>query len=128
MSVEELKHSDVTGEIIGAAMEVHKVLGHGFLESVYEEALAIEFQIREIAYERQKPIDVYYKGEIIKNFIADMVVDNKIIVELKAIKKFGDYEMAQVINYIKSTNMEIGLLINFGARSLEFKRLILSQK
>ena len=105
-------------------MEVHSVLGAGFVESVYEESLAIEFGLRKIPYERQKPIDVLYKGRLAKQFICDFIVYGKIIVELKAIKEISDIEQAQVLNYLKSSELNLGLLLNFGSSSLEVKRLI----
>ena len=105
-------------------MEVHKVLGAGFSENVYEESLAIEFDLRKIPYERQKPIDIFYKSKFAKQFVCDFVVYNKIIVELKAIKTLSDIEMGQVLNYLKGTSLSLGLLLNFGASSLEYKRLI----
>ena len=105
-------------------MEVHRVLGAGFVESVYEESLAIEFGLRKIAYEHQKPIDVIYKGRVAKHFICDFIVYGKIIVELKAIKEISDIEQAQVLNYLKSSELNLGLLLNFGSSSLEVKRLI----
>lgn len=117
-------HSELTRNIIGAAMEVHGILGSGFLESVYEEALAIEFDLRRIPYERQKPIDVRYKGRPAKQFICDFVVSDKVLVELKAIKEISDIEQAQVLNYLKSSRLNLGLLLNFGSSSLEIKRLI----
>jgi len=119
-----LLYSDLTRNIIGAAMEVHKVLGAGFVESVYEESLAIEFDLRKIPYERQKPIDILYKGRIAKHFVCDFFVYDKIIVELKAIKTLSDIEMAQVLSYLKGTGLDLGVLLNFGASSLECKRLI----
>jgi GxxExxY protein len=105
-------------------MEVHKILGAGFAESVYEESLAIEFDLRKIPYERQKPIDIVYKGRFAKQFVCDFMVYDKIIVELKAIKAISDIETAQVLNYLKGTDLNLGLLLNFGASSLEYKRLI----
>jgi len=119
-----LLHHELTREIIGAAMEVHSVLGAGFIESVYEESLAIEFDLRKIPYERQKPIDVIYKGRVAKHFVCDFIVYDKILVELKAIKIIYDIEKAQVLNYLKGTGLNLGLLLNFGASSLEYKRLI----
>ena len=124
MSEAELLHSEVTRDIIGVAMEVHRILGAGFLESVYEESLAIEFDLRRIPYERQKPIDVRYKGRTAKQFACDFVVSNKVIVELKAIKGITNVEQAQVLNYLKSSGLELGLLLNFGCSSMEIKRMI----
>ena len=124
MAESDLLHHELTRKIIGAAMEVHRVLGAGFVESVYEESLAIEFGLRKIPYERQKPIDVIYKGRVAKHFICDFIVYGKIIVELKAIKEISDIEQAQVLNYLKSSELNLGLLLNFGSSSLEVKRLI----
>jgi GxxExxY protein len=117
-------HAGVTGKVIGAAMEVHRTLGCGFVESVYEEALAIELVMQKVPFERQKPVNVMYKGRPAKQFICDMFVDGKVLVELKAVKKLTEVDYAQMLNYLKATGQELGLLINFGARSLEFKRII----
>lgn len=106
-------------------MEVHKTLGSGFLESVYEEALAIEFDLRKVRYERQKGIDVFYKGLLAKQFICDFLVGEKVLVELKALKAITGIEEAQVLNYLRATGLEVGLLINFGEQSLKYKRLVL---
>ncbi len=116
--------SGITGDIIGASMEVHRRLGPGFLESVYEEALAVEFEINGIGFKRQYELPVFYKERKIKQFICDFLVDNRIIVEIKAIKQIGEIEKLQVINYLKASSYEIGLLFNFGQKSLEWKRLI----
>ena len=105
-------------------MEVHRRLGPGFLESVYEEALAVEFEINGIGFKRQYELPVFYKERKIKQFICDFLVDNRIIVEIKAIKQIGEIEKLQVINYLKASSYEIGLLFNFGQKSLEWKRLI----
>lgn len=121
-----LPESGVTHKIIGAAMEVHGQLGCGFLESVYEEAMDCELGTSGLKYERQKPINIYYKEKMIKQFIVDLVVEDKVIVELKAIKALTDIEKAQVINYLKASEYEIGLLLNFGSKSLECKRYIFS--
>ncbi len=117
-------HKDLTEKIIGAAMEVHRTLHSGFLESVYEEAMAIEMNLQKVPFERQKPIDVFYKGKLAKQFFCDFVVDGKVLVELKAIKKLTENEDAQVLNYLKATGFQLALLINFGTLSLEFKRII----
>ena len=114
----------LTGKVIGAAMEVHKNLGTGFLESVYEEALAYEFDLQKIDYERQKPISAFYKEKAVKQFICDFCVSGQVIVETKAIKSLTDVDKLQVLNYLKASSLEVGLLINFGGKSLEFKRFI----
>jgi len=121
----DLLYSDLTREIIGAAMEVHSNLGPGFLESVYEAAMAIEFDLRNVTYERQKAIPVMYKGEKAKDFFCDFLVDGKVLVELKALKTTTGVEEAQVLNYLKATGLEVGLLINFGEQSLKYKRLVM---
>lgn len=125
MAESDLLYSDLTREIIGAAMEVHSNLGPGFLESVYEEALAIEFDLRKVRYERQRGIDVFYKGLLAKQFVCDFLVGEKVLVELKALKAITGVEEAQILNYLRATGLEVGLLINFGERSLKYKRLVL---
>jgi GxxExxY protein len=113
-------------EIIGAAMEVHKELGPGFLESVYEEAMKIESCEREIPHKTQEKLIIFYKGiKLNKEFIADYVAFDKIIVEFKCIPKLTTVEEAQILNYLKATGLKVGLLINFGSQGkLEWKRYI----
>jgi GxxExxY protein len=120
----ELLYSEITGPLIGAAMEVHKILGAGFLESVYEEAFAIELDLRKISYKRQHSIDIFYKEQLAKHFICDFIIEDVVVVELKALSLLGDNEKAQVLNYLKATKLPVGLLLNFGARSLEYKRFV----
>ena len=123
---EKWLHKDLTHEIIGAAMEVHRELGHGFLEYVYEESLCHELNLREIYFERQKELDIYYKDLLIpKKYKPDLIVENKVIVELKATSGLTKIEEAQLLNYLKATKLRIGLLLNFGTKSLEIKRRIL---
>ncbi len=118
-----------TFKIIGAAMDVHKHLGCGFLEAVYQEALEIEMETRKIPFHREVELPVFYKEYELNTFYrADFVCYDSVIVELKAIKKLSDIEEAQVLNYLKATGIETGLLLNFGAKSLEYKRFILSKK
>ena len=121
---EQYPHKELTRKIIGAAMELHNTLGCGFLESVYEEALAVEFRLQEIEFERQKPLDVFYKGTKVKQFVCDFLVEGNVLVELKAIKELTPLETGQVLNYLKSTDLKLGLLLNFGASSLQYKRVI----
>jgi len=125
LSEKDLIHSELTRAVIGAAMEVHSNLGPGFLESVYEAAMAIELNLRKVPYERQKAIPVMYKGELAKDFFCDFLVDGKVLVELKALKAITNVEEAQVLNYLKATGLGVGLLINFGEQSLRYKRLVL---
>jgi GxxExxY protein len=123
-----LLFADLTYKIIGAALEVHKVLGPGFLEAVYEAALAVELQSLGLQFERQKVMDVYYKGMIIGQYKADLVIEGKVIVELKAQKSLTPVDEAQLINYLKATGLQVGLLFNFGAKSLEQVRRGLESK
>ena len=118
----QLIYSEITGPVIGAAMEVHNILGPGFLESVYEEAFAIELDLRNISYKRQYPIDIFYKEKLAKQFVCDFIIEDVVVVELKALSQLGDIEKAQIINYLKATKLPVGLLLNFGAKSLEYKR------
>ena len=112
-----------TYAIIGAAMEVHRQLGKGFLEAVYQDALAIEMSARDIPYAREVGIPIFYKGQQIPTlYRADFICYDNIIVELKALDKLSTKEIAQILNYLKATKSKLGLLINFGADSLEYKR------
>lgn len=114
-----------TFKIIGAAMEVHKVLGRGFLESVYQEALSIEFQNKGIPFEQEHKIQISYKGCLLnKYFVADFLCYDSIIVELKALSSLDGGHEAQIINYLKATKFKYGLLLNFGEISLKYKRFI----
>ncbi len=117
-------YKDLTYRIIGAAMEVHKELGPGFLESVYEEAFIVELKRLNIPFEQQQKYYVNYKGVDIKEYYCDLVIDDKVIIELKAIKQIGDIERAQILNYLKVTKLRLGLLMNFGSESLEYERII----
>lgn len=124
MAEADLLHHDTTRQILGAAFEVHTRLGMGFLESVYEESLAIEFRLRKLSHERQKRIDVFYKGIRAKEFICDFVVADEVIIEIKAVAKLTKIEEAQLLNYLRATGIRVGMLINFGQKSLEYKRFI----
>ena len=121
-----LLYKEEVYQIIGAAMEVHRELGPGFLEAVYQEALELEFQEQFIPYEREKPLTIFYKGtKLNRTYSSDFLCYDKIIVELKALSQLnGDHE-SQLINYLKATKLRLGILINFGAKSLEYKRMIL---
>lgn len=119
-----LKYEEETGKILNACMEVHKELGNGFLEPVYQEALEEEFKIQKIPYEREKLLTVMYKGKkLSKEYFADFVCYGNIIVELKAVTSLVKGHKAQVINYMKATNSEIGILVNFGENSLKWERI-----
>jgi len=125
MSIDEkYKHSALTSKIIGCAMEVHKQLGNGFQEVIYQRALAIEFSLQCIAFEREFEMPVFYKGEQIGTRRVDFFVEEIVMVEIKALISLEDVHLAQAINYLEAYNMEVGLLINFGGKSLEFKRVM----
>jgi GxxExxY protein len=116
--------SDLTGKIIKCAIEVHKYLGNGFQEVIYQRALAIEFDLQNIPFEREFEMPLFYKVEQIGTRRADFFVDGNVMVEIKAIIQLDDVHLAQAINYLEAYKMEVGLLINFGSRSLEFKRVM----
>jgi GxxExxY protein len=120
---------DLAHEVIGAAIEVHRILGPGFLESVYEEALAIEFDLRNISYERQKPILLQYKGRTVGDSRLDFLVGNELVVELKAVEAVHPIYPAKVIHYLKTCGLELGLIINFHVVLLRdgIKRIALSK-
>jgi GxxExxY protein len=119
-------YKDLTEKVIGAAMEVHKTLGSGFLEYVYQEALCYELKLRKIPFESQKELDIRYKDFLMsKKYTPDLLIEDSVIVEIKANSGLTDIDEAQLINYLKASNKRVGLLINFGMRSLEFKRRIL---
>jgi len=118
-------YEDLSKKIIGAAIEVHKVLGNGFLEKVYENALLKELAERNIDADNQVPIDVNYKSYSVGEYYADIVVENKIILELKVCKNIEDIHKAQLLNYLKATGIKVGYLLNFGAEGkLDFKRMV----
>lgn len=119
----EYKYSELTGKIIGCAMEVHRALGNGFQEVIYQRALEIEFQIQKVKNSREFEMPIFYKANQVGLRRVDFLVEEKISVELKAITKIEDVHFAQAINYLEAYNLEIGLLINFGNMSLEFHRL-----
>jgi GxxExxY protein len=116
-----MEHSDITEKIIACAYTVYSKLGFGFLERVYENSLMIEVRKAGLHAEQQCPVKIYYEGEIVGDYVADIIVENKIILELKAIDKILDIHEIQLKNYLKATGIEVGLLINFG-KSVEIKR------
>ncbi|HKK81219.1 MAG TPA: GxxExxY protein [Prolixibacteraceae bacterium] len=118
-----MKYQDITHKIIGAAMEVHKILGNGFQEIIYQRALEIEMFQQGLSFEREYEMDIFYKGERIGGRRVDFFLEGEIMVELKALIELEDVHMAQAMNYLEAYGVEIGLLINFGAKSLQFKRL-----
>ena len=121
---EKYKHSELTSKIIGCAMEVHKYLGNGFQEVIYQRALEIEFRLQGINAQREFVMPLSYKGEDIGTRRVDFFVEEKIMVEIKALTELNDIHLAQAINYLEAYNLEVGLLINFGNTSLQFKRVM----
>jgi GxxExxY protein len=120
-----MKINDITDEINGAVFEVQKVLGPGFLEKVYENALLTELKQRGLKVESQVPIKVHYKENIVGEYIADLLVEEKVIVELKTSEKIEKTHEAQLLNYLKATGVQVGLLINFKHQKADIKRMVL---
>lgn len=121
-----MNQDKLTYNIIGAAMEVHKTLGSGFLESVYQEVLEKEFKLRDIPYSREHLIRIKYKGEVLTQYYkADFICYDSVIVELKALSELTSVHESQLLNYLKATGIKKGLLINFGTSSLQTKRRVL---
>jgi GxxExxY protein len=119
----EYKYSELTSKIIGCAMEVHKALGNGFQEVIYQRALGVELNLNGIEYQREFEMPIFYKEVQVGTRRVDFLVAGLIAVELKALSKLEDIHLAQAINYLEAYNLEIGLLINFGDVSLRFKRI-----
>jgi GxxExxY protein len=120
----ELLYKDITEQIIGAAFEVHRILGYGFLEKVYQRAMMVELRKRGIEVEEEVLVKVFFKEECVGDYYADLVVENKIVVELKVAKDLNPADEAQLINELIAIRMEVGLLINFGRDGVKFKRAI----
>lgn len=121
---DKYKYSDLTAKIIGAAIEVHRVLGNGFQEVIYQRALEIEMADRGLEFSREYEMDIEYKGVHVGTRRVDFFVEDKIMVEIKAVTNLEDVHLAQAINYLEAYKMEVGLLINFGSKSLKFKRVM----
>ena len=120
--------SELTGKIIGCAMEVHRILGNGFQERIYQRALAIEMNLQGISYSREHEMDIHYKGNLLGTRRVDFFVEEEIMLELKAKKHLDDADLAQAINYLEAYGKTIGLLINFGDISLRFHRVMKPKK
>jgi len=120
----ELEHKDVTEKIIGAAFEVYRVLGYGFLEKVYQRAMQVELQRAGLKAETERKIQVNYKGVIVGDYQADLFVEEKVVVELKVAKSYASEDEAQLLNELKATGIKVGLLINIGRTKVEFQRLV----
>ncbi len=127
MSDKEYKHSDITGKIIGAAMKVHSTLGNGFQEVIYQRALDIEMNKQGLLCQRELEMPIYYDGQEIGTRRVDFFVEDKVMVEIKALTALEDVHLAQAINYLEAYGLEIGLLLNFGAKSLQYRRVINSK-
>ena len=121
----EFLYGELTRQVIGAGFEVWKVLGYGFLEKVYENSLAEELNRNGIAFHQQFPIEVKYKSKLVGVYAADLFVDGKVIVEIKTEKEYNSKHEAQLLNYLKATGIRVGLLLNFGEKRCEHKRLII---
>jgi GxxExxY protein len=121
----ELIHGELAKEIVGAAFDVHNILGYGFLEKVYERALLVELVKRGLKAESQAAITVKYKEAIVGDYVADIVVEEKVILELKAEETYNKQHEAQLLNYLKATGLKLGILTNFGRSKCEFKRLVM---
>jgi GxxExxY protein len=122
--MDQLKYTDITGKIIGCAMQVHSTLGNGFQEVIYQKALEIEMALNGLVFEREKEMPIYYRDLHIGTRRVDFFVSGMIMVELKAITQLEDVHLAQALNYLEAYNVEIGLLLNFGSKSLIVKRLL----
>ena len=123
MSSKPLKHGDLTDKIIGAFYKVYNRLGYGFLEKVYENALVLELRKQGLSVRQQSPIHVYYGNELVGEYFADLIVDDKVIVELKAAEAIDEAHLAQLTNYLKATRQEVGLLLNFGMEPVFMRRI-----
>ena len=123
MNTMEVNINDITHKIIGCAMQVHSTLGNGFQEVIYQRALAIEMRWASLAFEREMEMPIFYREEQIGTRRVDFLIEGEISVEIKALIQLEDVHLAQAINYLEAYDLEIGLLINFGAKSLQFKRL-----
>jgi GxxExxY protein len=125
--MENLKHERLTGQIIGAFFRVYGTLSYGFLERVYENALLIELQGMGLQVANQQPIEVYYQARLVGSYFADLVVNGEVVIELKAAEGIVEAHEAQVLNYLKATSIEVGLLLNFGPKP-QFRRKIFSNE
>jgi len=124
---QDFPHKEITGEILSAAFEVQNVLGPGFLEKVYENDLVKELRLRGLSVKQQKEVSVEYKGEEVGTYFADLLVEKKVIIEVKALDSLSAVHEAQVINYLKASGLQVGLLLNFASPRLHYKRLVLSK-
>ena len=124
MNKEKYKYSEITGKIIGCCMEVHKILGNGFQEVIYQRALQDEMELQGLIFSREHEMPIFYKDNKIGTRRVDFLVEDVVSVELKALTRLEEVHLTQAINYLEAYNLEIGLLVNFGAKSLEYRRVI----
>lgn len=117
-------YKELSYKIVGLAMEVHSKLGYGFLEKVYENALMVLFEKNEIPAQQQAPVRVYFEGKTVGDYYADILVDSKIILELKAVDKIVDVHRTQVLNYLTATKLQLAIILNFAKESLEYERFV----
>ena len=121
----DIVHKELSYKVVGLAMEVHNKLGFGFLEKVYENALMILFEKNEIPAQQQVPLRVYFEGKPVGDYYADILVDSKIILELKAVDRIVDAHRAQVLNYLRATRLRLAIILNFAKKSFEYERFVL---
>lgn len=126
--IQDLKYNEVTQKIIGCAMKVHSKMKNGYVETVYHKCLAIELKKAGLKFQQEVDVPIYYDETIVGRRRVDFIVENNVIVELKAITTLDNTHLAQAINYLEAHNLQVGLLINFGLKSLQFKRLVNDQK
>ncbi|MFH1862574.1 MAG: GxxExxY protein [bacterium] len=124
MNADERRYKSITEKIIGCAFEIHKVLGNGFLEKVYENALSHQLRTVGLTVEQQKSVQVFYDGVVVGDYVCDLLVENRIIVELKAVKALDEIHFAQAINYLKATGLKICILLNSGTPKVQVKRVV----
>lgn len=127
--ISDLKHADITEKILGAAFEVHKFLGNGFQEVIYQRALVHELSLRGLSFQREIAVDIFYKDlqQPIGRRRADFIVEGAVLIETKAVVNLEEVHWAQILNYLRAYRLEVGLLINFGSKSMQFKRMVLDR-
>lgn len=121
----DIVHKELSYKVVGLAMEVYNKLGFGFLEKVYENALMVLFDKNEIHAQQQVPLRVYFEGKVVGDYYADILVDSKIILELKSVDGIADAHRAQVLNYLRATRLRLAIILNFAEKSLEYERIVL---
>lgn len=122
---DKILHKDLSYRVVGSAMQVHNKLGYGFLEKVYENALMVLFRCEGIQAKQQAPITVYFEGEVVGDYYADILVEDEIILELKSSEGIIDAHRAQILNYLKATKVRLAIILNFGKETLEYERIVL---